>query len=489
MHRKISGVLGLVLMVLLACNLPSPKSASVEKNTTEPVEETVTVEVTEHSELPTETAEPTPPPVADSLNPNPPYLLFSGNSGIWISNPDGGFLTQLSEVEISTKNLRNMVSPNYDNLALVVDTGEAVELRLVSIPDGVSKTIAQLSDMSGITAEMSAEETKAAATLSILYYDAVAWQPGEGRYLAFVGAIDGETSDLYVYDTQTDAIRRLTSGPSHAIFPIWSPDGKYIYHFGVSWVPPFGGALIGYNRMDGAWAVRIADDEVLDQPKPINSHYVFVGWQDDSHYIIFDQDEVCHSMNLRSVDVGTGKATSLMSYSFYYSPALSSKSGAMMFAGSDDCVTSVGEGLFYLAPGASEPVKISDVIAYEVYWLPESGVFWAYPEGLYSSDGSKRYDPPVSDASFDPAVSLKGYMAWNVIENRVGRVEFKIPEGNWQTLVSGFFIGKLIWDPVNGDTLVIAAEDGTIYNATYPEFIPVKLGSIGGNITQLIWLP
>ncbi len=93
------------------------------------------------------------------------------------------------------------------------------------------------------------------------------------------------------------------------------------------------------------------------------------------------------------------------------------------------------------------------------------------------------------DASFDPAVSLKGYMAWNVIENRVGRVEVKIPGGNWQTVVSGFFIGKLIWDPVNGDTLVIAAEDGTIYNATYPDFIPVQLGSIGGNIAQLIWLP
>lgn len=36
------------------------------------------------------------------------------------------------------------------------------------------------------------------------------WSP-DGRYLAIVGAIEGPSSDLYVFDTQTQRFQRLTS--------------------------------------------------------------------------------------------------------------------------------------------------------------------------------------------------------------------------------------------------------------------------------------
>ena len=72
-------------------------------------------------------------------------------------------------------------------------------------------------------------------------------------------------------------------------------------------MPPFGGAIVGYNRLDGAWAVRASDGEVIDQPKPKGYHGNFVGWQDDSHYMIFDSDDTCYSVNLRNVNVVDGK--------------------------------------------------------------------------------------------------------------------------------------------------------------------------------------
>ncbi len=495
MKKKLTVIMAvLILIVMAACNLPG-RSAETDEPRLQPTEKPektkVSPDFTPTSAEPTAaaaTAEPTIEPIPDSLHPDGPYLLFSGRTGVWISNPDGSFLTQITNVEMGLRDLRNAVSPDGKEMVLVVETEEGIELRIISIPDGGSKKVAQLSDLGMDEASMTPEESKSAAALSILYYEAAAWSPGDGRYLAFVGAMDGNSSDLYVYDTQTEEIKQLTTGPSQAIIPIWSPDGRYIYHFGVSWVPPFGGALVGYTRMDGAYAVRLADGEIIDQPKPKNSHFAFVGWQNATHYIMYDADDACNSINLRSVDVETAKAAPLMKYSFYFGTALSPENGAMLFSGDSACSSSLGDGLYLLGKGNNEPVKLSDKKAYEVSWLPESMLFWAYPEGLYSPDGSKRYDPPVYDASYHPAVSMDGFEAWTVIENRVSRVEVKEPGKDWVTVASGFHVDALIWNPIDGKNLLFASEDGTLYGVSYPDYELITLGDMNGYISQAIWL-
>ena len=60
----------------------------------------------------------------------------------------------------------------------------------------------------------------------------MAWSP-DGSQLAFIGAVNGPTSDLYVYDLAEDQVRQLTDGLAHAANPIWSPDGKHIFHQGI----------------------------------------------------------------------------------------------------------------------------------------------------------------------------------------------------------------------------------------------------------------
>src|SRR3989304_309563 len=72
-------------------------------------------------------------------------------------------------------------------------------------------------------------------------YDAVPWQPPDGRRIAFSAATGGPTSDIYVVDTVGGEVRQLTDGPSQAIFPSWWPDGRYGYHVGASRGPPLGG--------------------------------------------------------------------------------------------------------------------------------------------------------------------------------------------------------------------------------------------------------
>ena len=144
--------------------------------------------------------------------------------------------------------------------------------------------------------------------------------------------------------------------------------------------------------------------------------------------------------------------------------------------------------MFLLFPGQTTPSRLSVKRAYEIYWMPESKVFLAYPEALFSSDGNTRYDPPVYDSSFNPAVSKEGYQAWEVIENQRGRVVVKIPGGEWQTVLEGL-VQQLIWDPIQGRTLVIALQDGSLFAASYPNFTPRLMGNLGGIVDQAIWLP
>ena len=86
-----------------------------------------------------------------------------------------------------------------------------------------------------------------------------------------------------------------------------------------------------------------------------------------------------------------------------------------------DAPKSLGEGIFLLASGQTVPSQLFDKRAWGITWMPESGVFNAYPEGLLSSDGGMRYDPPVYDKSYKPAVSKEGYQAWEVIERVSGK--------------------------------------------------------------------
>ncbi len=443
----------------------------------------------------TATTPPSPSPVPAStdtpaptgLNAAGPYVLFNAGGGVWVSNPDGSFLTRLFDREASG-DLHRALAPRGDRLALVVRTEDELDLVIVKVPSGETEMTIRLIALTEAEEIADPASEAAFALYAMRDYPSVAWSPGDGRWLAFVGAIAGPTADLYLYDTQTQTFTQMTDGPSQAVLPEWSPDGQYILHAGVSWVPPFGGAILGANQLDGVWAVRVADGAVIEQPKPAGVHPNFAGWEDAAHYWTYDSDEECFAQDLRAVDVASGTAEPGLDFSFYGPVAVSPSTGVLLISGAAGCPSALGEGVFVLRPGEGLPTRLLDKRAYEIRWLPESQVFLAYPEALVSADGQQVYAPPVYDASFHPAISRAGYEAWEVIQNQAGRAVVRAPGEDWRTVLEGF-VDELIWDPVDGQTLLIALQDGALYAATAPDFAPQFMGSLGGRVRQAVWAP
>lgn len=475
-------VLILILIVSSSCQPQTPvetttPSATPVPTVTKPPTPIVTVTTTVTSTVPVPTTDPSIPVGL--------YTMYGGPEGIWLSEPNGRSLTKLTDLGIDQTDLHRARSPHGDRMALIVQTDEGLDLVEVMIPNGETKTIAHLYSITNDELTANPTSARAFTAYAIRDYDNVAWQPG-GRYLAFMGAMDGPTSDLYLYDTESGEIRRLTDGRSQAVFPTWSWDGKYILLYGVSWRGPFGGAILGHDHIDGVFSVQVDTRKVFTLPAPKSVALNFVGWQDERHYIIYDSDETCYSQNLRSVDVVTGEATPLMNASFYYEIAYSAQYEAFLFAGAAGCPNSPGEGTFLLPYGQTTPIKLLDKKVYEVSWIPEGQAFYAYPEGFFSAEGAKVYEPPVYEKSFHPAISFNDYQAWEVIENQQGRVVVKVPGGDWQTILEGD-VEALAWNPMTPETLTIILKDGSLYTASSPGFTPQLMGKVEG--VNQVWVP
>ena len=187
--------------------------------------------------------------------------------------------------------------------------------------------------------------------VAAIWYEPV-WSPN-GRYLAFLGAIEGPSSDLYVFDTVTETVTRLTSGENQTIDPEWSPDSQWIIHGEM-----FDGH--GDDGISAVWAVRPDSSEVRWLFAP-HGWPEIIGWIDESSFYTADHRiigytalriiDLDHNEIITAFDLDNTLCGSVLT-TFVFDP----ESGALFYEFSlfDEC-TELADGLYLTTPWAPSP--------------------------------------------------------------------------------------------------------------------------------------
>ncbi len=128
-----------------------------------------------------------------------------------------------------------------------------------------------------------------------------AWSP-DGRYIVFSG-LDGGLSDLFIYDLEAGALRRMTNDPYADLQPAWSPDGKTIAFVSDRFGTRLSSLIYGDYRLGlmDPQSGNIRELRAFDTGKHINPQWAPDG---TSLYFVSDQNGIS---NLYRMELATSE--------------------------------------------------------------------------------------------------------------------------------------------------------------------------------------
>ena len=419
------------------------------------------------------------------LSQSGPWIVLSRSDGLYAANLDGSGVTRVFDLapylklDPSPYIKLSAIAPRGGRFAIITANDPAgshgLTLHIIHLPDGrEEKTI----PLTGPKSEPGSNAQPGDNAFQILWvFGSGQWSP-DGSQLAFEGGMDGDSTDLYLYSTAAGSITRLTSGPAEDYAPSWSPDGKYIVHFGASTF----GTGAGYSML-GAWATLVSKASTYDLYTPTSGGEDVLGWLDPQTVIVYSFSAACSTQNVRAVNVVTRAVVPLWNSAFNQDQiAFDPSSGSFMLFTEDysaypPCQGDNRQPGGFLVTRDGKVAHITDTTNGILSWSPEAGAFFHSDGGLVSAtrpDGSKLTTP--SELSEPPSVSPDGKVyAWR---NSNGGLEVyfnggthsvtdKEPASPASPTGPGsntyFNLPFIIWSLDSGS--FVFASDGNLYNA------------------------
>ena len=462
------GVSGLVC----AC-IPSPPATPI---TDTPIPDTPVPEATPTKEAPSQPRdsagdEPEIAPSNDSqLNETGPWLVYAAIDGIYAFNPDGSGFTKLDSIALDglvVESITIAVPEKGSEIAVLrVDSQERLflgmpRLRTFQLPNGALVYDSWLIPIDWnaedyLTDGMSEQETKEHIEqifAAIGLWNEIKWSH-DGSMLAFNAALDGPSADLYLYDSKSLEITRLTDGPSQSVHPEFTPDDEYIVHGAVESLN-WGYSGAGYNYLN-AWAAKTDDTNVIK----LFDHEFYgwetvVGWLTDTEYLAASWENWCYYFDLRVMDIFEGEQRNLYNGNF----------STVAFGASPDKI-------FFTVPDFVEGGDCRVEFEHGAYLMDISDGEWVPLAGI---------DPEaVMTVSFNPATNAFFASSMNGTLFRVqpnGQVrEYKTLDGYYETSISPDGEQWMFWDTFD-DVATFGNSDGgyeqhTIEHPHSPAWLP-----------------
>ncbi|HZU86836.1 MAG TPA: hypothetical protein VFF78_05105 [Anaerolineaceae bacterium] len=267
----------------------------------------------------TPTITPTPLPLGTLSNEGPWRLvkmkLENGNSVDMICDADGTNCGPIyGKDQPFSGDAWFRIAPSGGRVAILeIPTYGIPVLHILQLPD--REWLAHI-ELIGSAANAVTPDPFRLNSLDFLYFSTThywnyVWSP-DGRYLAFPGALDAANTDIYLFDTLDNSIRRLTSEEESVQVSGWSPDGQWlIYATGKSFETE--GA-----DLKAAGALHIPDGRVIypffTYPENSdNAHWQLLEqWISDHSFLMIRLRSEMSPQDLRYVDLSTGQVRLLI---------------------------------------------------------------------------------------------------------------------------------------------------------------------------------
>jgi hypothetical protein len=435
-----------------------------------------------------------------------PWLVFTSSRGIWAVNANGDGAEQLYEYpEITGYGFSLDSAPGQGLFAFTGPLGEEtgdfsqVGLFVFRLPSATPmmvlplispaqyEAIATLYPLKPETGWSEAWYQREQVLAAVSNRDSLAWSPN-GRYLAFIAALDGPTSDLYVLDMSDTTSSRLTDGPTQAMDPEWSPDSEEIIHRAVSDIN------IGRSGTDVTAGVWTASADGSGARLLVYGNASMLGWLSHDVVLINHWAMGCDSYDIEVVSLHTGNS-SLLWRGSYVSAAANAQAGILLVGVSFEAPYTEGDpfwqvcpvlyppGLYRVSTLGGTPELVGEFHWGRLYptirWLPSRQEFLVVQGagfGLYSAQGYAT-GPQVRS----PAVPVFSPSGDRYIMASEGELYIYDEEHQVIDFVSGLFCNPG-WRP-DGEAIYFS-DDENLYIAEAPDYEPVLAVS---GLSSLCW--
>jgi hypothetical protein len=409
-------------------------------------------------------APPTPTVPAASLTTTGPWLVYPTNAGqaLVARNSDGSGTTRVDIPPLlDTTDLTTGLSPKGGLVAFrtgLPSQPAETALYLLSLPQARLERITPLFSESEQALIQGGQDPRAAdAAAGVVQPDALAWSP-DGRYLAFIAALERNAADLYLYDTQARKISRMTFGSNMSASPFWSPNSQSVFtQEVVSFNAGAAGAAAAAWKLGDVWLtdVQTGLSAKIYTPPPESAGEVFVGWETDTGLLTYSRTSA-GGASLRLINLAPFKITTLLSGPFdelAIDPGTKTIAFTRNKAGTGS--QPLGTGLYLLAPDSLDPRLVQAGEWQGLKWSDNGGAFLASgPQGAVSVTpdgtpalitGETQLSPSPggkwlacwedSTSAFKPGLRL--YRTGGVLVQEV--VSDPVQELAWQPDAMGFF--------------------------------------------------
>ena len=439
---------------------------------------------------------PTPPPTITAqthavLNPVAPWMIIGSTDGLYAANSDGTGMLQLVTGNQWQSDFTRSIQPK-GNLVAVITSGadpyHNLALNLLSLPDGSMKKITDLSNPQtepgpGEGPASNAMEAMRAISESPSYN----WSP-DGTKLAFIGAMDGPSVDVYLYDIASNSITRVSTDPAQDFYPTWSPDGNHLLFLGADGFGTGAGVV-----MNGVWSADGDGSNVTLLYPTTSAGELMIGWRDNETVVLETWSAANGPAHLRLYNIITKDTTILQDG---YSLAAVADAGNLVLSTDAGAVLFTQDGGLYLLPSQeSQPTQLSESQVDQIKWNRDSSMFEVrFNDGslaTFQSDGSHRQDSPAdfSSGGYAP-INLAMYgliWAWTEGNGDTPGVWINGPGlENIPQIYDGSAVAPL-WDPHNNLTFFSGS---TLYRVTfdsyYTDLSPVI--DISGDAVNASWV-